>query len=100
MPYYQRLFEWLVLAPHRLNSAGEIELTVAEAATLRACGFVTAAPAAGRFQRCHLISFALTGSRHIRQRAGNRRHMRSSLRIRFRAGFQQRRANPRLTDTG
>src|SRR5262249_46200707 len=44
VPYYQRLIEWLVLAPHRLNSAGQMELTVAEAATLRACDFVTAAP--------------------------------------------------------
>ena len=44
MPYYHCLIEWLVLAPHRVNSAGEMELTVAEAATLRACDFLTAAP--------------------------------------------------------
>jgi hypothetical protein len=44
MPYYQRLVELLALAPHRVNAAGEIELTTAEAGMLRACGFLDAKP--------------------------------------------------------
>jgi hypothetical protein len=31
MPYYQRLIQWLIMAPHRADTAGEIDLTVAEA---------------------------------------------------------------------
>jgi hypothetical protein len=32
------------MAPHRVNTAGEIDLTFAEADVLRACDFPTAAP--------------------------------------------------------
>src|SRR5437870_3980762 len=44
MPYYPHLIEWLSAAPHRVNAAGEMQLSAAEAAVLRACEFPTAAP--------------------------------------------------------
>src|SRR5206468_4095629 len=44
MPYYRTLITWLRVAPQRLNAAGEMELSVAEAGILRACDFLTAAP--------------------------------------------------------
>ena len=43
VPYYPRLVDFLIAAPHRVNAAGEIELTVAEADMLRGCDFPTAA---------------------------------------------------------
>jgi hypothetical protein len=42
MPYYPRLIAMLQAAPTRPNSAGEIFLTEAEAAVLRAADFATA----------------------------------------------------------
>src|SRR5206468_11487763 len=44
MPYYRTLITWLRVAPQRLNAAGEMELSVAEAGVLRASDFLTAAP--------------------------------------------------------
>ena len=43
MPHYLGLIRFLVAAPHRVNSAGEMLLTTAEAAFLRACEFPSAA---------------------------------------------------------
>ena len=40
---YDLLVRLLTLAPHRVSAAGEINLAVAEAQGLRACGFLTAA---------------------------------------------------------
>src|SRR5947199_5956880 len=44
MPYYPTLITWLRVAPQRLNAAGELFLTAAEAEVLRTCDFPTAAP--------------------------------------------------------
>jgi hypothetical protein len=44
MPYYGWLVPFLVAAPHRVNAAGEIDLSVAEAFCLRYSDFPTAAP--------------------------------------------------------
>ena len=44
MPYYRLLARGLAMAPHRVNAAGETELSDLDAATLRNCGFPTAAP--------------------------------------------------------
>jgi hypothetical protein len=44
MPYYQHLIQLITRAPHRVNAAGEIELTHATAELFRACGFPDAKP--------------------------------------------------------
>ena len=44
MFYWPRLIGLLLAGPHRVNAAGEINLTPAEAGMLRAAGFQTAAP--------------------------------------------------------
>ena len=49
MPHFPSLVRLLVTAPHRVNGAGEIQLTPAEAAMLRASDFLTAT-AVGRWQ--------------------------------------------------
>ena len=42
MPYYTRLIDLLIAAPHRVNAAGEIELTGAHALTLHASDLAAA----------------------------------------------------------
>jgi hypothetical protein len=44
VPYFQRLVDLLVAAPHRVQPDGTIDLSATEAAMLRACDFLTAAP--------------------------------------------------------
>ena len=43
VPYFQRLIDLLIAAPHRVNASGEIGLTAVEAGMLRASGFPDAA---------------------------------------------------------